>query len=59
MRCCQYPSYVDGPEALCFRVVRPSLRLCVRPDEGISDRLAVDFQFGCCFRPEVWSTVSL
>jgi len=35
MRCCQYPSYVDGPEALCFRVVRPSLYFvcaCVRTE---------------------------
>ena len=33
-----------GLEALCFRVVRPSVRACVPWVEAFSDRLAVDFQ---------------
>jgi len=35
-----------GPEALCFRVVRPSVCACVRARaKAVSDRLAVDFWF--------------
>ena len=36
------PHPVDGPAALSFRVVRPSVRACVHSGGSIPDRLAVD-----------------
>jgi len=38
--CLRHP--VDGPAALSFRVVRPSVRACVHSGGSIPDRLAVD-----------------
>ena len=44
-----FPSYVillTVPEALCFGVVRPSVRVCIRAiPVAFSNWLAVDFQF--------------
>jgi len=36
---------LTGPEALCFRVVRPSVRACVARADAFSGRLAVNLQF--------------